>query len=316
MHANIADELTKPVMTQPTGNQKTFLVTGASTGIGEATAIALAQMGFRVFSGVRNAADAERVGRQSPNIMPIQLDVTRSDEIADAVRAVGQAVGEQGLGGLVNNAGIVVAGPLEVLPIDTLRGQFEVNVFGLMAVTQAFLPLLRKSQGRIVNVSSVNGRAAVPYLGPYCASKHALEALNTAMRTELRAWNIHVALIEPGSTATPIWEKSLAASLALAAECDVAQYELYEADILAMREASRLLEESALGVETVVKAIVHALTSARPRARYPIGVKANLMLRAIKWIPDRLWDQIVQRALRLPSTKAVPVDGDVVGSRQ
>ena len=141
--------------------------------------------------------------------------MTDGGQIAAAAETVGRAVGDAGLAGLVNNAGIVVAGPLEILPLDQLRLQFEVNVVGQIAVTQAFLPLLRKARGRIVNMSSLNGRIASPYLAPYAASKHALEAMNNAMRVELRAWGIRVSVIEPGATTTPIWDKSLAAADAL-----------------------------------------------------------------------------------------------------
>ena len=238
---------------------------------------ALAKRGFRVYAGVRSSEDAQRIAQQSENIVPVQLDVTRSDEIAAAARLIASETGERGLAGLVNNAGVAISGPLEIVPIDLIRQQFEVNVFGLIAVTKAFLPLLRKSQGRIVNVGSTNGRIAAPYLAPYCASKHALEALNTALRSELRAWNIHVALIEPGNTATPIWDKSLAASLALAANADVALYELYEADVLAMREASRRLAEGAIGVDSAVKAIIHAAychAAALPLPHRPPGKPA------------------------------------------
>ena len=154
---------------------------------------------------------------QSPDIIPLLLDVTDSAQIAAAAETVGRAVGDAGLAGLVNNAGIVVAGPLEILPLDQLRLQLEVNVVGQIAVTQAFLPLLRKARGRIVNMSSLNGRIASPYLAPYAASKHALEAVNNAIRLELRAWGIRVSVIEPGATTTPIWDKSIAAADALAA---------------------------------------------------------------------------------------------------
>ena len=164
-----------------------MVITGASTGIGAASAVELGRRGFRVFAGIRKDSDGERLRGQSPQIVPLALDVTDTCQIAAAAESVGQAVQEAGLAGLVNNAGIVVAGPLEILPLDQLRLQLEVNVVGQIAVTQAFLPLLRKARGRIVNISSVNGRIAPPYMAPYAASKHALEALNDALRVELRA---------------------------------------------------------------------------------------------------------------------------------
>src|SRR5208283_3237245 len=178
--------------------------------------------------------------------------------------------------------------------------QLEVNVVGQIAVTQAFLPLLRKARGRIVNMSSLNGRIASPYLAPYAASKHALEAMNNALRVELRAWGIRVCLIEPGATTTPIWDKSLAAANALAGKTSNGSIDLYRGDLEAMRQATRKLAESAVPVDSVVRCVVHALTARRPSPRYPVGLRVNLLLRAYKWIPDRIWDWIVRRSLGLP----------------
>ncbi len=287
-------------MDQSMSNRPAVVITGASTGIGAASAVELARRTFRVFAGVRKPCDGERLKAQSPHIVPLTLDVTDAGQIAAATETVERAVGDAGLAGLVNNAGIVVAGPLEILPLDQLRMQFEVNVVGQIAVTQAFLPLLRKARGRIVNMSSLNGRIASPYLAPYAASKHALEAMNNAMRLELRAWGIRVSVIEPGATATPIWDKSLAAADALADKINNGPIGLYKGDIDAMRQATRKLADSALPVESVVRCVVHALTARRPYARYPVGLKVNLLLRAYKWIPDRIWDWIVERSLGLP----------------
>jgi NAD(P)-dependent dehydrogenase (short-subunit alcohol dehydrogenase family) len=289
-------------MDQTLQGRPAVVITGASTGIGEASAVELARRGFRVFAGVRKEDDGERLKARSPEIVPLLLDVTVAAQIAAAAETVGRTVGEAGLAGLVNNAGIVVAGPLEVLPLDRLRLQFEVNVVGQIAVTQALLPLLRKARGRIVNMSSLNGRIASPYLAPYAASKHALEAVNDAMRLELRAWGIRVSVIEPGATTTPIWDKSLAAADALA---DNQGMELYKGDLDAMRQATRKLAHAALPVDSVVRCVIHALTARRPSARYPVGLKVNLLLRAYKWIPDRVWDWIVRRSLGLPM-KAPP----------
>jgi NAD(P)-dependent dehydrogenase (short-subunit alcohol dehydrogenase family) len=287
-------------MDQSLRKQATVVITGASTGIGAASAVALSRRGFRVFAGVRRLADGQRLSDQASQIIPLLLDVTKQDQIAAAADTVGQAVGEAGLAGLVNNAGIVIAGPLEVIPLDRLRLQLEVNVVGQIAVTQAFLPLLRKARGRIVNISSLNGRIAPPYLAPYAASKHALEALNDALRIELRAWGIGVSAIEPGATTTPIWDKSLAAADALTCEAVDAGIGMYKGDLDAMRQAIQKLADDALPVESVVRCVAHALTARRPSARYPVGLKVNLLLRAYKWIPDRLWDWIVERSLGLP----------------
>jgi NAD(P)-dependent dehydrogenase (short-subunit alcohol dehydrogenase family) len=278
------------------------LITGASTGIGAASALELARRGLHVFAGVRNACDGTRLSAQSNRITPVLIDVTDGGQITAAVESLGRALGDAGLSGLVNNAGIVVAGPLEFMPLDRLRRQFEVNLFGQIAVTQAFLPMLRKARGRIVNISSVNGRIAAPYIAPYSASKHAFEAMNNALRVELRAWGIRVILIAPGATTTPIWEKSISAADALGRELGIRGTGPYERDLEAMRQSILKAAASALPVESVVRCVTHALTARRPYARYSVGLKVNLLLRAHKWIPDRLWDWIVQRSLRLPKT--------------
>jgi NAD(P)-dependent dehydrogenase (short-subunit alcohol dehydrogenase family) len=185
------------------------VITGASTGIGAACALALDKLGYRVFAGVRHPADGERLQQQAgPRLMPIRLDVTDAASISAASHTVAAMVGERGLAGLVNNAGIGVAGPIELLPLADWRRQFEVNVFGLIAVTQTFLPLIRTGRGRIINMGSIAGRASMPFMAPYAASKHALEAITDALRLELQPWGIRVALIAPGAIATPIWKNS------------------------------------------------------------------------------------------------------------
>ena len=181
------------------------VVTGASSGIGEATALRLANAGFAVFAGVRREEDAEALRLRG--VRPVRLDVRDAAQVAAAAQEVRGALGPAGLVALVNNAGVVVPGPLEFVPLDKLRGQFEVNVIGQVAVIQAFLPLLRETRGRIVNISSIDGRIATPLLGPYVASKFALEGLSDALRRELRPWGIQITLIEPGAIKTRIWEK-------------------------------------------------------------------------------------------------------------
>src|SRR5216684_7141096 len=187
-----------------TGN---IVITGASTGIGEACALRLDGLGYRVFAGVRRFADGEALKKKSSDrLSPVMLDVTSEESITAAVRTVGDVP----LAGLVNNAGIVVAGPLELIPIAMWRKQLEVNVIGQVAVTQAFLPMLRAGCGRIVNMGSIAGRSALPFSGPYCASKFALEGLTDSLRMELRQFGISVSIIEPGAVKTPIWEKTSA----------------------------------------------------------------------------------------------------------
>jgi NAD(P)-dependent dehydrogenase (short-subunit alcohol dehydrogenase family) len=180
-----------------------ILVTGASTGIGRACALRFAELGYRIFAGVRKLADGEALrANSSGNIEPVLLDVTQTESIVGALAVAD----DQPLAGLVNNAGIALVGPLELLPIDAWRKQFEVNVIGLVAVTQAFLPLLRRGRGRIVNIGSIAGRSALPGSGAYDSTKFAVEAITDVLRMELHAFGISVSVIEAGAVATPIWE--------------------------------------------------------------------------------------------------------------
>ena len=189
------------------------VITGASTGIGQACALELDRRGFRVFAGIRTRAAAEQLrAAASARLTPLLIDVTQTDTIAAACKIVAETLGDAGLAGLVNNAGIAVPGPLELIPLDDFRRQLEVNVVGQLAVTQAFLPLLRKARGRIVNMSSVSGGLSAPYLGPYSASKFALEAITDALRLELRGVGVSVSAIDQGVNETPIRDKKLASA--------------------------------------------------------------------------------------------------------
>lgn len=276
------------------------VITGASTGIGRACAIELDRRGFHVFAGVRDTAAIERLRAQaSSRLTPLLIDVTIADTIAAAAKTVAEAVGEVGLAGLVNNAGICVSGPMELVPIDDLRHQFEVNVIGQVAVTQAFLPLLRKARGRVVNMSSINGGLSVPYMGPYSASKFALEAISDVMRIELRTWGIPVSTIEPGAIATPIWEKSLAAADDLTERVDPEGLTLYEADLTAIRKAVDNSIHTASPVERVVDAVVHALTANRPKAHYYLGLQVRMCFKGMKMLPDRIRDWLVRKLVGL-----------------
>src|SRR3954469_25774388 len=184
------------------------VVTGASTGIGRATALFLDKKGYRVFAGIRKEADAEGLRKQgSDRLTPIRIDVTESDSIDAARQQVADAVGDQGLAGLVNNAGIGGGGPIEFMPLDELRDTLEVNLIGQVAVTQAFIPLIRRAKGTIVFIASIGGRVASPFMSPYNTSKFAIEALGESLRHELRPWEIDVVVVEPGSIDTEIWSK-------------------------------------------------------------------------------------------------------------
>ena len=228
------------------------------------------------------------------------IDVTDAASIAAAAKAVGKSVGDAGLAGLVNNAGIGVSGPVELVPLDAWRRQFEVNVIGPVAVTQAFLPLLRKARGRIVNISSVSGGLATPYLGPYCASKFALEAITDALRIELRTWGIHVSAVEPGPIDTPIWDKSVRAADEMAEQVAPEALSLYAADLARSARWRLGRPGRPRPVDRVVRAVVHALTAKRPKTRYFLGWSARIPFKCMKMLSDRTRDWIICKVAGLP----------------
>ncbi len=290
-----------------------IVITGASTGIGEATALRLEKMGFRTFAGVRKQSDADNLLAKASSaglLQPITLDVTDATSIASAARTVADAVGDRGLAGLVNNAGISVAAPMELVPLDDLRRQLEVNLVGPVAVTQAFLPLIRKSRGRVVNIGSIGGRVSTPLLGPYCASKFAIEAITDVLRIELRPWGIHVAVVEPGSIATPIWEKGQAGANDLEATLTPDQHAMYDGTIAAIRQAAREAEGRGIPPDAVAKAVAHALTSKRPKTRYIVGTDARIQALAHSVLPDRLFDSLIARMTKLPKAAPSPADSE------
>jgi NAD(P)-dependent dehydrogenase (short-subunit alcohol dehydrogenase family) len=276
------------------------VVTGASTGIGRACALHLDGRGHRVFAGVRRREDGERLRQEgSPGLTPILLDVTDAGSIDLAAKEVGAALGAEGLQGLVNNAGIVVSCPLEFVPMDDLRRQFEVNVFGAVAVTQAFFPLLRKTRARIVNIGSIGGRNALPFVGPYAATKSALGSISEALRRELRGSGIEVTLIEPGAVATPIWEKSDADALDRLAKLPPEAEARYGPAIAKVRAAANKISAGAVPATEVARAVEAALTSPRPPARTLVGTKAKVQA-ALRWLlPDRAVDALLAKFLGL-----------------
>ena len=281
-------------------NKGSVVITGASTGIGAACALYLDKLGYRVFAGIRKADDGERLRRHaSARIVPMRLDLSDETEIEMAARNTLEALGDGGLAGLINNAGIAVGGMLEFLPLHELRRQFEVNVFGQIAVTQAFLPALRKARGRIVNISSASGLISSPFTGAYAASKFALEALSDALRMELQPWKIGVSVVEPGFVRTPIAKKSLAAAEELLAQLPTEAVQLYGSRMRAVGNA--LEREAASGDSTavVVRAVVHALTARRPRTRYVVGRHTALQTALARALPDRWRDALIMRQLGL-----------------
>jgi NAD(P)-dependent dehydrogenase (short-subunit alcohol dehydrogenase family) len=282
-------------------NQMAVVITGASTGIGAACALDCAGRGMTVFAGVRDPRAGEVLAAKGGSLLiPITLDVTDERSITRSVEVVQRVIGEGGLGGLVNNAGIVIGSPLEVIPLPQLRKQLEVNVIGQIAVTQAFLPLLRRGRGRIVNMGSIAGRATIPLLGPYSASKFALEALTDALRMELQPWGIQVSIIEPGAIATPIWEKSAKEAGDLEALVSKEAKALYGEAVIQIRKAIAQAAQRAIPPEAVVRAVHHALTASRPHTRYLVGSDAKLRAWMVKWLPDRVQDRVLAWALKYP----------------
>ncbi len=276
------------------------LITGASTGIGYATALRLAGRGIGVFAGVRSGAAAATLESAASGITPLRLDVTSATDIATALEFVGQRIGNGFLSGLVNNAAMVNPGPFETLGVDSVRRVFEVNLFGAIALTNAFLPLLRAAaqaggHPRIANVSSIGGRIAFAFTGGYDASKFALTAWSQSLRMELRPWQIPVALIEPGTTRTAIWPK-VAAALDRADDAEAQR--LYPEALAAQRRAVAQLSRMGSTADRVACAIEHALCSRWPRSRYLTGNAR--VLRALAWLPDRWREALLVRVLRLP----------------
>jgi NAD(P)-dependent dehydrogenase (short-subunit alcohol dehydrogenase family) len=273
-----------------------ILITGTSSGIGEACTHHLAGLGYNVFAGVRKQEDAERLA--GARVEPVMIDVADDASVAAAAQHIRDAASNTGLAGLVNNAGIAVAGPLEFIPIDEFRRQLEVNVTGVLRTTQALIPLLRQARGRIANISSIGGRVAVPMVGPYNASKFALEGMSDALRRELRPWGIHVALIEPGAVATPIWEKSIELAETIERNAPPGVRERYGEVMDVVRKQSEKNRTDGVPPQEVAEAVAHALTADKPKTRYLVGRDAKIRGPIAKVLPDRLMDATIARALR------------------
>lgn len=264
------------------------VVTGASKGIGAAVVRELAGRGFKVFGTIRRDGDAAAL--REAGVTPVRMDVTDPASIASARAEVERALAGVPLVGLVNNAGVPVVGPLELLPLDDLRRQFEVNVVGVVAVTQAFLPLLRAAQGRIINISSVSGRMAIPFGGAYAASKFALEALSDSLRRELLPSGVDVVVVQPGSVRTPIWDTVAAFDATRLRETPYGG---------AVERFQRMaLESGARGLPpaAVARVVARALIARRPRARYLV-VRSALGMKLARLIPDRWLDRLIGRSV-------------------
>ena len=263
------------------------LVTGASSGIGQACATRLLDLGFHVLAGVRKLEDAPQ------RTEALKLDVTDEADVAAAAERVGAE-----LHVLVNNAGVAVSGPIEVVPIEDWRRQIEINLLGQVAVTRALLPAVLRARGHIVNMSSISGRVASPLFGPYAASKFALEAMSDALRREVSRHGVRVVVIEPGGIATPIWEKGHADADRMLEGADPEAARRYGDVIDAVRRATERLARDGLPPEAVADVVGEAVTTRNPRARYVIGRQAQIRALMARLLPDRAFDALVARYLR------------------
>lgn len=262
------------------------IVTGASGGIGFATSRALRERGAGVFGTHLPSEDASPL--KEIGVVPVPLDVTDADGVGRARQRVLQLLGDAPLAGLVNNAGIADGGPIEMADLDSVRRMLEVNVLGVFAVTQAFLPALREAKGRVVNVSSMSGRLAVPFLGAYCACKFALEAFSDSLRREMLPFGVRVVVVQPAITRTNIWDR--------AGDVDLELYRGTPYESVAAKVQKRMLKAKRKGLDpaVVAAAIVRGLTEADPPTRIPVireGKKRRFLLAS--WLPDRMIDRIV-----------------------
>lgn len=277
-----------------TNTPDAVVVTGASTGIGKAIVQHLSARGVRVFAAVRDLATVD----DHPLVTPLRLDVTSAEEARAAAETVRNALNGSRLRGLVNNAGIAVGGPLEFLDLDEFRRQLEVNVIGQVAVTQAFIPLLREGgAGRIVFTSSIGGRVAAPYIGPYAASKHALNGMAESLRRELMPWRIGVSVLAPATVATPIWDKASVDVHAVVESLPPEAVELYGDSIGSMQGLIGGAKAAGIPPEKVAEAAHHALFSRRPKAEYLIGREARMTALASTLLPYRAFDKAVQKQI-------------------
>jgi len=271
------------------------VVTGASSGIGRAGALMLAREGFVVFAGVRKAEDADSLRAEgAERLEPVILDVTDQATIDATAERVREATAGR-LAGLVNNAGITVQGPVEALPLDEYRRQLEVNVIGQIAVTQALLEMIRASRGRVVFISSIGGRGGLPYLSPYNASKAAIGCVADSLRQEMKQFGVEVSYIEPGAIKTEIWDKGIESAPALRAAIGPEMNELYGPKLDHLQALAAKTGDGGQPPEAVGKVIVHALTAAKPRARYVVGGEAKVTAALRSYLPKRVFDRLVER---------------------
>lgn len=276
------------------------LISGCSTGIGRATALRLDGNGWTVYAGVRKPDDAEDLAAAgSDRLRPLLLDVTDPGSIDACRERIGKEA-PRGLHALVNNAGVAYTGPVEFIPLADFRAQLEVNLIGHIAMLQAMIPALRLTSGRVINVTSIGGVVATPFFSPYNISKFGLEAVSDCLRTELRPWGIDTIAIEPGSIATEIWSRGAEQFERTRERMSPDALPLYRRALEAMSQAGVETGARGMPADHAAAVIERAIEARRPRARYRIGRDAHAMATASRMLPDRLFDRLLARAMRLP----------------
>jgi NAD(P)-dependent dehydrogenase (short-subunit alcohol dehydrogenase family) len=283
-------------MTASPDIQGIAIVTGASTGIGAATARELARRGFHVLAGVRRDQDADAI--RGPGVEPLIIDITNPDHIrALASRVHGDPQG-RAVRALVNNAAIQANVPIEAFAIDEWRRMFEVNLFGQIAVTQALLPALIRSKGRVVNISSIGGKVAMAAYGPYAGTKFALEAVSDSLRRELAPFGVQVVVVEPGAVRTEMLGRAIATAHELVSRMTPEQSQRYGGLVQAVNTQAVLSTKSGLPADAAAKVIAKAITARKPRTRYTVGRDAAMITCLVRILPDRILDLLFASALR------------------
>ncbi|MGB7341388.1 MAG: SDR family oxidoreductase [Phototrophicaceae bacterium] len=273
--------------------QKTVFISGATSGIGLVTAQKLQALGWKIYAGGLVGDDFSVLGDR---IQPLPFDITDANGVAEAVTHLNDEITH--LDALINNAGIQVSGAIEALSMDTFQRQFDVNVMGHLQVTKALLPLLRKADAaRIVNVSSLMGQVAMPMLGAYSMSKHALEALSDVLRMELKPFGIHVAVVEPAAIATPMSDRAYTDLVALRDNSSQQIQDDYQAHFEGMIATLQSQTKNATSPDLIADVIIHALSARNPKARYAIGIDVKALSTIRKMLPTWLGDWILMRAL-------------------
>lgn len=273
-------------------SNKTIFITGASTGIGFTSATMLAQLGFKVIAGVLPNEDTTALQAIHADIL--HIDITKRDMVYDVAEKLNRQLAVGGLYGLLNNAGVAVSGPLEFTPMEEIRRQLEVNLFGHIEVTQALLPLIRQAKGRIVNITSLLGRITSAFSGPYCMSKYAMEAFSDALRLELAPLGVFVSAVEPGSIKTPIWGKFKDQATELAEELPPEAQSVYGEKYQQSIDVGLKWASEGISPENVAKKVVHAFTAKKPKAAYIVGIDAHQAIFAKRLLPRTWVDSIVK----------------------